>query len=79
MIINSKRTGETIEYKGDRLPIVYASSENAKYAVYARNRALHGKWYVFAGTDVLAVCEYRRGAIRVCDELNALAELSITK
>ena len=79
MIINSKRLGETIEYKGEQLPIVYASSANAKYAVYARHRALHGKWYVFAGTDVLAVCEYRRGAIRVCDELNALAELSITK
>lgn len=79
MIINSKRLGETIEYKGERLPIVYASSERAKYAVYARRRALHGKWYVFAGADVLAVCEYRRGAIRVCDELNALAELSITK
>lgn len=79
MIINSKRPGATIEYKGEQLPIVYASSERAKYAVYARSRALNGKWYVFAGAEVLAVCEYRRGAIRVCDELNALAELSITK
>lgn len=79
MIINSKRLGATIEYKGERLTIVYASSEKAKYAVYARSRALHGKWYVFAGADVLAVCEYLRGAIRVCDELNALADLSITK
>lgn len=59
-------------YKGEALPVVYAAG--GRYTVCARKRALHGKWFVFRdNAEVIVVCEYRRGAIRVCDELNALA------
>lgn len=63
---------DQVTYKGEALPVVYAAG--ARYTVCARKRALHGKWFVFRdGCEVLAVCEYLRGARRVCDELNALA------
>lgn len=68
------RYANQVTYKGELLPVVYTPVEGARYTVCARKRALHGKWFVFRdGCEVLAVCEYRRGAIRVCDELNALS------
>lgn len=71
---------DQVLYKGEMLPKVYQSEKGSFYAVYARRRALHGKWYVFAGgATVLACCEYRRGAIRVCDELNALISMTASK
>lgn len=68
------RYANQVTYKGESLPVVYTPAEGARYTVCARKRALHGKWFVFVDNrEVLAVCEYRRGAIRVCDELTALA------
>lgn len=68
------RYANQVTYKGESLPVVYTPAEGARYTVCARKRALHGKWFVFRdNSEVIVVCEYRRGAIRVCDELNALA------
>ena len=64
---------DQVLYNGELFQKVYQSGEQSFYTVHVRRRALHGKWYVFAGgIDVLACCEYRCGAIRICDELNAL-------
>lgn len=68
------RYANQVTYKGESLPVVYTPAEGARYTVCARKRAHHGKWFVFRdNSEVIVVYEYRRGAIRVCDELNALA------
>lgn len=61
--------GGPIELAGEEDFLDASYDDNATLAILSLAFEL-----VFAGgVSVLAVCEYRRGAIRVCDELNALA------